>query len=162
MGGSFMLLGTCLRMLATLPAAHQVLARLCRHLLFLIKKIPFHVNSRLACDGAGNSCCWGCVCACSPCCLRMLATLPAYEARLQPRTKFWLVFAAICFSLKKIFFHVILDWTAVGRKLYAVGDITAHARHAAVLRGAPPAAHQVLARLCCHLLFLKKSFLCQF
>jgi hypothetical protein len=80
-------------------------------------------------------------------CLRMLATLPPYEARLRPRTKFWLVFAAICFSLKKIFFHVILGWTAVGRKLYAVGDITAHARHAAVLRGAPSAAHQVLARL---------------
>ncbi len=27
-------------------------------------------------------------------CLRMLATLPPYEARLMPRTKFWLVFAA--------------------------------------------------------------------
>ncbi len=27
-------------------------------------------------------------------CLRMLATLPPYEARLLPRTKFWLVFAA--------------------------------------------------------------------
>ncbi len=36
-------------------------------------------------------------------CLRMLATLPPYEARLLPRTKFWLVFAAICFSLKNSF-----------------------------------------------------------
>ncbi len=27
-------------------------------------------------------------------CLRMLATLPPYEGRLAPRTKFWLVFAA--------------------------------------------------------------------
>ncbi len=27
-------------------------------------------------------------------CLRMLATLPPYEASLLPRTKFWLVFAA--------------------------------------------------------------------
>ncbi len=39
-------------------------------------------------------------------CLRMLATLPPYEARLLPRTKFWLVFAAILLFLKILFFHV--------------------------------------------------------
>ena len=82
-------------------------------------------------------------------CLRMLATLPPYEAHLLPRSKFWLVFAAICFSLKKSVFHVkILGWPAMGRELHAAGDVSAHARYAAALRGAPPAAHQVLARLC--------------
>ncbi len=89
-------------------------------------------------------------------CLRMLATLPPYQACLQPRTKFWLVFAAICFSFKKIIFTPILGWPAMGRELHAVGYMSAHARHAAGLRGAPPAAHQVLARLRRHLLFLKK------
>jgi hypothetical protein len=72
------------------PAAHQVLARLCRHLLFL----------------------------------------------------------------KKIIFTPILCWPAMGRKLHAVGDVSAHNRHAAALQGVPPAANEVLARLRCHLLIL--------
>jgi hypothetical protein len=65
---------------------------------------------------------------------------------------------------KKNFFHVkILGRTAMGRKLHAGGYVSAHARYAAALQGTPPAAHQVLARLCRHLLSLKKkSFSRQF
>jgi hypothetical protein len=76
------------------------------------------------------------------------------------------VLAGLCrhlLFLKKIIFTPILGWAAMGRELDAVGDVSAHARHPAALRGTPPVAHQILARPRRHLLFLKKNlFSCHF